>query len=179
MGLPLKKPKKIAIIGTRQPSDYQVKAVQVFFTLLNKSDNKIIIISGCAEGIDATALMMGKDAGYETVGCVPWKNFNKHIQSYCSTINVLESTPIELRTAAYDSVGAYHPNKATLSHGARMLHARNYLIVFDADFVFAIPSIGNNGSFGGTGQGIRIAEALHIPCTVITKEEDINSLILS
>ena len=58
-----------------------------------------------------------------------------------------------------ESVRAYHPAPGRLKESMVKLHARNYGIVEIADAVVALPRITRYG-MGGTGQGIRIAQAL-------------------
>lgn len=153
----------VAIIGTRTPTEAQeIQVIQ----LIEKIDPlKQRVISGCAEGIDKLALQTAQNLGIETVGCLPWHTYNKEIQQYCDWLLALEDLDAEPRNAAYVSVMEHHPNAAKLRQGALKLHARNFLIIRWASGVIAAP--GNAPGGGGTGQGIRLAEAFKIPIHVI------------
>jgi hypothetical protein len=63
---------------------------------------------------------------------------------------------------AYASVNKFHPNPTILSDAIKKLHARNFLIVNNTQFVIAWPKPTTKGRLGSTGQGIRIAANLGI-----------------
>jgi hypothetical protein len=92
---------------------------------------------------------------------LPWKGFNQKLipeKAHVTTYNK------KIHPQWTKSVEWYHPNYRALSDGAKSLHARNYGIVADpepVDFVIACPH--NLFDLGGTGQGIRVAEALKVP----------------
>jgi DNA recombination-mediator protein A len=148
---------KIAIIGTRQPTpkqrghayEYALKASRMGHT----------IKTGGAYGIDAAA-MDGCLKGLLEV-YLPWPGFHR------------EAIPRHAKTFTYDpdfhtywkeSVNLYHPNPQALTQAAFSLMARNYGIVAGSDLVLAFPKAPNK--LGGTGQGIRIANALGIEFVV-------------
>ena len=150
-----------AVIGTRVPTDKQVKYLQEFIAGL---DAGTTVISGCAKGIDTKALQFAKKRGLFTKCFVPFaRKFG-----FADEVIVLSSLPTALRQEAYESVKKYHPAKGG-GKISSVFHARNYLIVYKADFVLAVPNT-TKKSFGGTGQGIRIAYGLGIPIRVIDED---------
>lgn len=149
----------IAIIGTREPSPEQVQAVKDIISKLNKDD---VVISGCAFGIDAIALKTAYGYGLKTIGHIPFDGYNFHIQSYCDEVYVYNKSCLDADTAVYK----HHPNPGALSQVAFKLMARNYMIVCNADIVYAFPKKDRFGGFGGTGHGIKIANDLGIKCIV-------------
>lgn len=152
----------IAIIGTRYPSQKQTEAVVELIHSLNDSD---IVMSGCAIGIDCIALKTAKERGLLTVGNVPFKGYNQHIQQYCDKVYIFDDSMKD----AIKSVEQYHPNVKALSQIVFKLMARNYMIIEPANSVYAFPAKDRFGGYGGTGQGIRIANDLNIPCTIMEK----------
>lgn len=153
---------KVAIIGTRNPSNEQISFINNFInSLYLKHGKELIIHSGCADGIDKIGLERGHELKIETIGFIPWYSYNTHVHEYCSKISTLSTIDVK----AFESVDKYHPAPQYLSQGARKLHARNYNIIVDCDLVLAAPS--QSVGLGGTGQGIRIALGLNIPLIVI------------
>lgn len=68
---------------------------------------------------------------------------------------------------ALDHAARYHPNWQACDEQARMLHARNSLVMvgdwFDQPVEFVVCWTPNAAVTGGTGQALRIASALNIP----------------
>lgn len=153
----------VAIIGSREPSQEQELAVAEAIEDLHPSE--VCIISGCADGIDALALLTAHNLGFITIGIVPWPNYNTHVQGFCTHVVCIDEFKDYARQEAYASVDKYHPAPDRLSQGARKLHARNYGIIRWASQVIAAPSDKPGG--GGTGQGIRLAQDLNLPLTII------------
>ena len=155
----------IAIVGTRNPTINQIKQLVEF---LERVDCQRTIISGCARGIDERALREGYQREHKTVGVLPWRGYNREVQRWCSEIITLEKLSREEVREAKESVIKYHPAireyPATKTQRAIfLLHARNYIIVRDAEVVVALPKERR----GGTMQSIRVAAALGIPYTII------------
>jgi hypothetical protein len=153
----------IAIIGSREPTDQQRRAVIDLIKTLNPDTDAII--SGCAYGIDALALATGQQEGFDTIGILPWASYNPDVQCYCTLVKTIDEFKPSHRAEAYASVEQFHPFASRLSQGAVKLHARNYGIVRWAKSVIAAPS--NKPGGGGTGQGIRLVTSLGIPITII------------
>jgi len=156
--------KRIAIIGTRNPTEEQVKFISNFLSNLDPSS--VEIISGCCEGIDEIAIKKSKELGFKTIGVVPWRKYNIHIQSYCNEIISDKNLDEKTKKDALTSVYKYHPNPKACSHDAILLHSRNYIIVYKADEVLALPK----NLSGGTMQGVRISTDLGIRTIVINED---------
>lgn len=152
--------RRIAIIGTRNPTPQQVDFLIKFVSKLPIDSE---IISGCADGVDSMALQLGKEAGFPTIGVVPWRKYNQHVQVHCSKVISDRDVSTEDKEAARASVFKYHPAPDQCSDGAILLHSRNYLIVYKADLVLALPK----NMSGGTMQGIRICIDLGISIGVV------------
>lgn len=145
----------VAIIGTRDPNVYQRMAATALASRLSR-DHGITIATGGAYGIDQAAMNGAKPSLLEVY--LPWASYNREVIPRDAG-KIIIADPIRHR-AWFESVDRYHPNPAALKHSVRALHARNYGIVIGRDLVIAFPHA--EGS-GGTGQGIRIAEAEGIP----------------
>jgi len=154
----------VAVIGSRNPSHEQEIAIIQAIEELESSE--CCVISGCAEGIDALALMTGQNLDFITIGIVPWRSYNPHIQEYCTHVVCIDDFRPDALKEAYASVKQYHPAPDKLTQGAIKLHARNYGIIRWAKKVIAAPGSAPGG--GGTGQGIRLAQTLGIPLTIIS-----------
>lgn len=153
----------VAIIGSREPTDEQ--RTEVIDQIRKLDRTKQCIISGCAYGIDALALQVGFEEGFQTIGILPWASYNPDVQAFCTHLKTIDEFKPVAREKAYASVAQFHPAPGKLSQGAMKLHARNYGIIAWAKQVIAAPSSKPGG--GGTGQGIRLAQALRIPVTII------------
>jgi len=153
----------VAVIGSREPRPDQQDSIAGLINGLNPDTDAII--SGCAYGIDAFALATANHLGFQTIGVLPWNSYNPEVQEYCSRVVAIDDFKAAPRKAAYDSVKKYHPAFNKLSQGALKLHARNYGIIAWASLVIAAPS--NKPGGGGTGQGMRLAEALGIELVTV------------
>jgi len=155
---------RIAIIGTRNPNHYQTVVARAVTSTLTQHPN-VEIVTGGAEGVDSIAINACYMAGAmnKLHLYLPWRNFLK------SDYNLSESHVIvynaELHKEWLDTVFKHHPAPERLSPAARKLHARNAGIILASDFVVAIPSDALGG--GGTGQGIRLAQAYGVPCLTV------------
>jgi predicted Rossmann fold nucleotide-binding protein DprA/Smf involved in DNA uptake len=150
--------KKIAVIGTVEPTEQQRLYVKDFIACV---DADATVISGCARGVDTIALKCAKMRGLKTICYVPWEM----TFSFADEVIALPSVSEALRAEAYESVKKYHPAE-NIGKVSFVFLARNYLIVYQADYVLALPSIAKR-NLGGTGQGCRIALGLGIPLKVI------------
>lgn len=118
--------------------------------------------TGACTGTDQAFAEGAVSAGGEVVLCLPWWSYEKEWvslmkQSGLVTIQVLDDKDVE----AHKSVSIFHPNAHNLKQGAKKLHARNYLIIDGCSFVLAWPKP-NKFGLGGTGQGMKIAQAKDI-----------------
>lgn len=143
----------IAIIGTREPDENQ----QALCTNIARAfrDLGCDLVTGNAVGIDSIARDVWNEEHPERVTLVlPWPGYNTALIHKRNQIVVFAGQRDWL-----ESVRAYHPAPGRLKESMVKLHARNYGIVEIADTVVALPRITAWG-MGGTGQGVRIAQAL-------------------
>lgn len=119
-----------------------------------------VLYSGHADGSDVSFEQHCQGFG---ISFLPWDGFNKNLIS--STIKISN-----ISQSAYESVSQFHPNSKSLSSGALKLMARNYHQVCGigslpvVDFVIFCADEKNGNVLGGTGQAVRIAKSLNIPC---------------
>lgn len=161
-----------AVIGTREPTTAQANVCrEVVKWFCKKHERSAILHTGGAPGIDQLAARVALRRHAVVVLHLPWFSFESRFVArwqlrYPDTLKV---TTIQSHdTEALESVAKYHPHSASLGSGGRMLHARNYRIVYPllngdpVDFVLAFPS----PEGGGTAQGMRIAKKCGIPLIV-------------
>ena len=110
---------------------------------------------------------------------LPWKSYERKwlealLKKYNSEkINITVYDRIR-HEDAYNSVEKYHPRGKWLKRPVVCLHARNYLIIKDVEFVICYTRDGKDS--GGTGQGIRIARDLNKPVYNLANKADIDKL---
>lgn len=127
--------------------------------------------SGHADGADYA---FERGAGEDAEIYLPWRGYNDHLP----IAGVSWSTPL---IAAYEISGALHPAWASLTTGARSLHARNAHQILGPElddpsaFVVCWTPDGatdNPGPrTGGTGQALRIASVSGIEIFNIFRED--------
>jgi len=165
----------IAFIGTRAPGDVPNDWLNLYrrtATLAGACGHPII--TGAAPGSDQLAAQCVLAAGGRVALILPWKGFERPwvqriVGRHHNNVYV-DILPEEIPAEALASVRTYHPAYGSLTQGGKRLHARNYLIVQHAELIVALPSDKPGG--GGTGQGIRIAEALGKPCVDLSLAVD-------
>lgn len=120
------------------------------------------LYTGAAPGADQAFAEGALSGNGKVVLCLPWPSFEYKWRGSLGKKEVSTILVDPLRhPEAFASVGKFHPNPEVLKDSMRRLHARNFLIVQPTKFVLAWPRPGKfQGSLGGTGQGIRIAEDL-------------------
>lgn len=149
--------KVYAGIGSRETPDPILELMTQ--TSRRLSHKGWLLRSGGAEGADS-AFEFGADE-YEIF--LPWSGYNGR-----SGYGVGEILPDPDRAAQIEHIAAqHHPAWSRLTRGGRALHCRNVTIILGRDldqparFVIAWTPEGKGG--GGTGQGLRIAQAHDIP----------------
>ena len=151
---------RLAIIGTRSPTRKQIEFADVAAEYAISLEHEIA--TGAAEGIDAVAIEAAER--HKRVDLLhiylPWSSFNSHLVP--GRANVYVYTP---GCGWEESVYRLHPFSGELKPASFKLHARNYGIVAGADAVLALPG----QEYGGTNQGMRIAQDLAKPLRVITQ----------
>ena len=111
--------------------------------------------TGAAKGADQ-AFAEGAIGGYGRVDLyLPWSSYEKqwwrHLNGDVYT-HILDTVS---HKAAIQSVYKYHPAANRLSQGVLKLHARNFLVMENVDFVICWTP--NGEVTGGTGQALRLA----------------------
>lgn len=154
----------IAFIGTRkftQLPNHVALAYHDAVTLVIARGHRVR--TGACKGSDqeSVSLALAQDGQAELV--LPWRTYEsawvfglpKHRVS-------VECYDPKANRDWTDSVYRYHPAPHALTRGAVALHARNFGIVAPCLAVIAAPRY-RHGQSGGTGQGMRIAQALGLP----------------
>ena len=115
--------------------------------------------SGGADGAD-TAFANGAPAGQRTIW-LPWRGYNGHRGPDCRVLSAAAMA------ACTEIAAPLHPAWERCSPAVRKLHARNVAILLGEGLdrtVDAVVAWSERGeAVGGTGMGIRIAEARGIP----------------
>lgn len=113
------------------------------------------LATGGAKGVDQ-AFMDGAGPNASQV-MLPWAGYNDLEGQVC------EHSPNLTRWL--EMAKAHHPAWDRCRRGARLLHARNVAILEASSVVLAWSPDG--GKRGGTGMGVRLAEAMGLPCCLI------------
>ncbi len=156
------KTKIYAGIGARRTPPYILETMREIAILL--ANNNYTCNTGAARGADQE-FAKGAIAGNGKVNLMlPWTTYEQKWTSMLSNMptgNVRIHTLCAIHTKAIESVKQFHPAAENLKQSVEKLHARNYMIIEDANFVICWTP--NGKEIGGTGQGIRIANHLNIP----------------
>lgn len=148
----------VAIIGTRGPDNEQRWAARRLAAMM--SSVGIVTRTGAAIGIDQAAMEGATSTLLEVY--LPWESYNQGIiPGGCRKIVY----DIHRHTEWIASVNIYHPAPGRLSRGAQALMARNFGIIngdIGEDRCHAVFAFPDEKGEGGTGQGIRIANALGV-----------------
>lgn len=159
--------KYYAGIGSRAVN--QEMGMQQAFLAQALSALGYVLRSGGAEGSD-TWFEKGHGiiTGAKKEIYIPWEGFNKRTTREQGVL-----LPI-FEQHHYDTAEQFHPNWTACSDGAKKLHTRNLFQVAGLDGAtpveFVICWTPNGSGSGGTGQAIRVAEALGIPVFDLGKE---------
>ncbi|MGB9803684.1 hypothetical protein [Desulfofundulus sp.] len=152
----------VAVIGTRETNEEMIRLCEAVCRKLR--DAGYCLATGNALGIDSIARDIWNERFPERVTLyLPWAGYNAGGIHPRNRVIVFSSQKDWL-----ESVGKYHPAPDRLTPAAVKLHARNFGIVSSADLVIAFPR--STSKAGGTGQGIRIAEALGKRLYVLPKD---------
>ncbi|WP_073167402.1 hypothetical protein [Desulfofundulus australicus] len=151
-----------AVIGTREPNSRMARLCEAVCRKLR--DAGYYLATGNALGIDNIARDTWNERFPERVILyLPWAGYNAGGIHPRNRVIVFSGQRDWL-----ESVRKYHPAPDRLSSAAVKLHARNFGIVKSADLVIAFPR--SISKPGGTGQGMRIAEALGKRLYVLPKD---------
>lgn len=111
--------------------------------------------TGAAKGADQAYAEGALYGGGRVRLYLPWPSYEQEwVSSLVGDLEIISLKDSD--KLAHMSVAELHPTFENLSQGVRKLHARNFLILKDAEFVSCWTPRGLEE--GGTGQGLRIAE---------------------
>ncbi len=133
------------------------------------AEKRWVLHTGAAQGADQAYAVGALKAGGRVMLHLPWGTYERAwVDEACSRFrNQVRTEEVEKSSQgerAISSVFVFHPAAERVSRGVLLLHARNFNIVVPehphpVDFMVAFP--GPSG--GGTMQGVRIADAFHVP----------------
>ena len=128
-----------------------------------------ILRSGAAVGADS-AFEVGCDIAHGTKEIyLPWANFNGQGMSP----SVIHADRLKLYVTAKAHAEHFHPAWEKCSAAARKLHTRNVFQIGGADLATTVDMVvcwtPGARRTGGTGQALRIAEALEVPIFDLAK----------
>jgi len=150
-------------IGSRQTPPEVQKEIREIAKRLSRAG--WTLRSGFAEGADE-AFEQGHGKGLKEI-YLPWPKFRDHP----STLVKFDQ---ETMKRAYEIAEKYHPAWEKCNSSARKMHSRNVFQVlghtFDKPVEYVICWTPDGGPSGGTGQAMRIADALRIPILNIYHE---------
>lgn len=164
----LTKGPRLTVVGTRKPNDYQNATIpQLLKECFERMKQKLVLVSGMAEGIDALAMRTAISAGVPVIGILgsgidnPYPESSRDIYDYCRNGNgiILSEYPLK--------------SKPLASH----FTFRNRLLAACGHVVF----VGGGKNRSGTSATARQAleqgkDILALPCD-ITGDDLTNSLI--
>lgn len=158
---------RIAFIGTRDIAALPEVTVDVYRHAAEAAGRAgTTVVTGAAPGADQLAATLAVSRGGPLELVLPWASFEDKWVRWARAhrgVSIVVYDPLE-HPAWLDSVRKYHPAGRKLIGGSLALHARNYGIVYRAELVIALPKSARPDAWGGTGQGMRVARALGIPC---------------
>ncbi len=102
---------------------------------------------------------------------LPWKSYEKEWINSLGKVKIKVLNDKEDKEAI-QSVYEFHPNPRVLTRPVVFLHARNYLIVKDADLVICY-----SPGHGGTEQGLRIARSMNKPIYNLYNPEELRQIV--
>lgn len=159
---------RLTAIGTRKPTLYQNNTVYSFLQECeDKFDNKMVIISGMAKGIDQSAMKAAMDKGAPLIAVIgsgidnPYPKDNDGIYDYCKGGNGLVLSEYPLKTQA-------QPNNFVFRN--RILAALSYVT-----FVGGGKKI--SGSMSTVHHSVELNnEILALPCN--TTGDDLTNILI-
>ncbi len=161
-------PYRLTVIGTRKPTLYQNNTVYSFIQECeDKLENKMVVISGMAKGIDQSGMKAAMDKGAPIISVIgsgidhPYPKENDGIYDYCKSGKGLVFSEYPLKTEA-------KPNNFVFRN--RLLAALSYVT-----FVGGGKKI--SGSMSTVHQSIELNnEILALPCN--TTGDDLTNILI-
>lgn len=145
-------------IGARKIPYNITTLIRAIAPLLAK-DN-YTLSTGAAQGADQAFTEGALSKNGKVNLHLPWGSYEKEWRN--DIYGDITLLPLqENDTQAYASVLKLHPSGNMLKDSVMRLHARNYNIIKDAEFMICWSP--NGLEIGGTGQAIRIANDLKVP----------------
>jgi predicted Rossmann-fold nucleotide-binding protein len=145
--------KRYAGVGARQTPVEILQVMRAIARALAKDG--YTVQTGAARGADQAFAEGALHADGTARLCLPWGSYEKDwVKSLASPVilDVLQDTDVE----AFASVEKFHPSPHVLKQSVKRLHARNFCILRQCEFVVCWTPGGVET--GGTGQALRIAE---------------------
>lgn len=153
--------KTYAGIGARDTPDNILKLFTYYAETMASRNH--LLRTGCAVGADQAFIQGASKHSDQSEVYLPWKSYEldfqaKHPANYIYNHN---------KNQLFELAQTFHPAWDKCSYGAKLLHARNVLIMLGSyleepvDFVICYTKRGK--PTGGTGQAIRIADFYSIP----------------
>jgi hypothetical protein len=158
--------KLISFIGTRDLDAVSDEVLALYQQAVESAVHAgYTIVTGAAQGADQLAADTALMAGGHVMLKLPWATYERAwvtqiVTRYPDKVWIEVYYPFH-HDSWTQSVYQYHPKPDSLRQGPFALHARNFGIMENATTVVAISNPNKIGG-GGTGQGLRIAEALRI-----------------
>lgn len=161
--------KKVATIGSRSTPGPILTLMENIGAYL--VSNGYIISTGNAKGADQAFARGANRVNPKLVRLyLPWPSYEiENIVPYNEVIPYQEESWLT-------EAAKYHPKWSTLKDSVKKLHARNVGIVKGACQIIAFPNNNKIGG-GGTGMGLRLAEAYSIPLIDLSKQEDVQRIL--
>ena len=148
---------KYAGIGARRTPDHILQLMYEIAVLLAIDGHTLS--TGAAKGADQAFADGANELGGLIELFLPWASYESEWrQTLGNTITEVYNENVH-RDAMFSV--RMHPTYDKLTQGAKRLHARNYLILLGCKLVICWTEEG--AIVGGTGQAIRLAEAMKIP----------------
>ncbi len=158
-------------IGARATPKHIIDMIRITASLLAKDG--YICKTGAALGADQAFAIGAINSGGQVHLKIPWPNYEQNWIQLMSASGLVTTREIKYHDIqAYESVKRLHPKANSLSQAVIKLHARNYLIIENTQFVICWSPEGK--TTGGTGQGIKIANELGITVYNLGNQETYN-----
>ncbi len=154
----LKKGPRMTVVGTRHPNDYQKGAIPALLKeCFERLKNRLVVVSGMAEGIDSLAMRTAMEQGLPVVGILgsgidnPYPERSRDIYEYCKSGKglVLSEYPLTAQPLA--------------SH----FTFRNRLLAACGDLLFVGGGKNRSGTSSTARQALEMGkDILALPCNV-------------
>ena len=151
----------VGFIGSRNLGEVPPEGLRIYKHAAAACVSRGYVLStGAAKGADQLAAEICLQSGGLVQLYLPWASYESQwVQSMMAKYPGQIRASSRLSQEAMDSIQV-HPYANSLKQGARMLMARNYMIIERCKSVIAIPRPPEEG---GTAQGIRLCRQMNIP----------------